>query len=612
VSTNAVWASVSGGSRGYDVATNQPGGFSVGIQTNGSLWAWGLNNRGQLGIGSVEAQRVPVRVGSDTNWVQAEAGATHVIALKRDGTLWTWGGNEAGQLGIGTRDTNSLVPLRVGTDAAWVEVRAGGFFSLARRADGTIWGWGTNLHRQLGVGNNATQRSPVMIGSDSNWVEISAGVFHSLGRKSDGSIWAWGRNNFGQLGLGTGSANGSEGSNTEEPLQIGTDTDWRSIEAARFHSFAIKASGALWGWGANHFGQVGNGSIGSNSNTNDANRIAPVPIAPELAWRAVDAASHSLGMTTDGRIWGWGWNNNGQVGDETGDGSGNNNRSMPVLLSFSADTNVVSTNTLPAITQQPANQTASEGATTGFTITATGQAPLSYQWYFNSNAIPALANQTATNASLVLTNASSTNAGFYHVVVNNLFGSATSTVARLTILTTNGPPVITLQPTHRGGTNGGETTFTVAAAGAVPLFYQWLFNSNVINVASNSTAASPTMVLTNLTTNNSGAYQAVVTNNFGSVTSAVALLSVLPPFPGTSFEAADLSARPVIRSIRADTTGVMVHVADGIAGGELVLEYKDALTDLHWKPVATNQASELKLLDPSPADRTRFYRVRTQ
>jgi hypothetical protein len=198
------------------------------------------------------------------------------------------------------------------------------------------------------------------------------------------------------------------------------------------------------------------------------------------------------------------------------------------------------------------------------------------------------------------------------VVVNNLFGSATSTVAMLTILTTNGPPVITLQPTHRGGTTGGETTFTVAAAGAVPLFYQWLFNSNVINVVSNSTAASPTMILTNLTTNNNGAYQAVVTNNFGAVTSAVALLSVLPPFPGTSFEASDLSARPVIRSIRVDTTGVMVHVADGIAGGELVLEYKDALTDLHWKPVATNQASELKLLDPSPADRTRFYRVRTE
>jgi alpha-tubulin suppressor-like RCC1 family protein/outer membrane protein assembly factor BamB len=611
VSTNAVWAAVSGGSRGYDVATNQPGGFSIGLQTNGTLWAWGLNNRGQLGIGSLESQRVPVQVGADTNWIQAEAGATHVIALKRDGTMWTWGGNEAGQLGIGTRDTNSLVPVRVGTDSAWVEVRAGGFFSLARRADGTIWAWGTNANGQLGLGHDRTQRSPVMVGTNTDWVRISAGVFHSLGLRSDGTLWAWGRNNFGQLGLGTGSANGNEGTGTDAPERVGTATDWQFIEAGRFHSFGIRASGALWGWGANHFGQIGDGAIGSPANTNDANRTAPVPVAPELAWRFVDASAHSLGMTTDGRIWGWGWNNQGQVGDGTGNGTGNNNRSVPVLLTFNADTNIITTNAIPLITQQPVSDTVNQGETAGFSVTATGQAPLTYQWYFNSNAIPASVNSNATTATLVITNASSTNAGFYHVVVNNLFGNATSSVATLTVLATNGPPVITQNPETQGGFAGGTITFTVAAAGATPLFYQWYYNSNAIDVATNSTANSPTLVLTNTTTTNNGWYHAVVTNTFGSATSAVARLSLLPPIFPSNDGAAESSVTLRIKSIQWGANGVTV-TADELPSGVLILEFKDALPASEWRPLMTNETGRLEFVDPVPADRARFYRLRRE
>jgi alpha-tubulin suppressor-like RCC1 family protein/outer membrane protein assembly factor BamB len=609
--TNAVWAAVSGGSRGYDVATNQPGGFSIGIQTNGSLWAWGLNDRGQLGLGSLTTQRLPVRVGTDTNWVQAEAGATHVIALKRDGSIWTWGGNEAGQLGIGTRDTNSLVPVRVGTDAAWVEVRAGGFFSLARRADGTIWGWGTNTHGELGLGNNTTQRSPQMIGSDSNWVEISAGVFHSLGRKSDGTIWSWGRNNFGQLGLGTGLANGNEGANTNQPARVGTDTDWKFIEAARFHSFAIKASGALWAWGANHFGQLGDGAIGSAANSNEFNRVTPVPIAPELAWRVVDASSHSLGMTTDGRIWGWGWNNQGQVGDGTGDGTSNNNRSTPVLLTFNADTNAVSTNTLPVITQQPVSQTVSQGSPAGFSVLASGQAPLSYRWYFNSNQISALENATATNSTLTITNVGATNAGAYHAVVQNLFGSATSSVATLTVSATNGPPVITLQPANQGGFSR-DITFTVGVVGAEPFHYQWLLNSNVITLASNSTANSPALFIPSATTNNNGFYQVAITNLFGAVTSAVARLTILPPIGIMAQSAQKPETLLRIDSIEAADARVSIQLSERVPAKAMVLEYKDRLSDAEWKPLRTNQAGYREFVDPSPSDRQRYYRIRAE
>ena len=103
------------------------GGFSLGIQTNGTLWAWGLNHTGQLGIGSTTLSRIPVQVGSQSNWVQVEAGATHTLALQRDGSLWAWGANESGQLGRGNTAA-SATPVRVGGESAWVEIRAGGFF----------------------------------------------------------------------------------------------------------------------------------------------------------------------------------------------------------------------------------------------------------------------------------------------------------------------------------------------------------------------------------------------------------------------------------------------------------------------------------------------------
>jgi hypothetical protein len=315
-------------------------------------------------------------------------------------------------------------------------------------------------------------------------------------------------------------------------------------------------------------------------------------------------------MTTDGRIWGWGWNNQGQVGDGTGDGTSNNNRSTPVLLTFSADTNAVSTNTLPVITQQPVSQTVSQGSPAGFSVLASGQAPLSYRWYFNSNQISALENATATNSTLTITNVGATNAGAYHAVVQNLFGSATSSVATLTVSATNGPPVITLQPANQGGFSR-DITFTVGVIGAEPFHYQWLLNSNVITLASNSTANSPALFIPSATTNNNGSYQVAITNLFGAVTSAVARLALLPPITLALGET-DARLKVRIGSITADATGVVVRVAEGIAANRFVLEFKEALSDAQWKPLATNRNDQLRFIDSSPADRSRFYRVRAE
>jgi alpha-tubulin suppressor-like RCC1 family protein/outer membrane protein assembly factor BamB len=526
--TNAVWQSVTAGGRGHQPGTNQPAGFSLAIQTNGTLWAWGLNDRGQLGVGNTNVQRIPTRVGTASNWFQVEAGAAHVLALRRDGTLWAWGANSAGQLGNGSTN-GSLEPVRIGTDSAWVEVRAGGHFSLARRADGTIWAWGTNNFGQLGVGNTAVQRAPVQV-TNGVWTNMSAGVFHSLAVNGSGQVGAWGRNNQGQLGNGFSIYN-SETGNEDSPI-LSSPGATRRVEAGHFHSFAIRADGTLWAWGANHHGQLGNGQRGSSVNTNDANSSVPVPIRPDLQWLSVDAANHSLGMTLDGRVWAWGWNNSGQVGNGTGgDGTSDHDRTEPVLLTFVSGTNVPPvTGTAPAISQQPAStNTVVQGGTANFTVGATGTGPLAYQWFFNSAPMSG-----ATNVVVQIENAQRDNVGPYFAVVTNAFGAATSTVGYLVVTNTNGdvltptnPPGIVTQPESRTVQFGSNVSFSVVVTGAPPLAYQWFFNSNAIPALSNSTATNATLVLTNVSSSNAGPYFVVVTNSFGSVTSAVATLTTV-------------------------------------------------------------------------------------
>ena len=532
--TNAVWSSVTAGSRGYDFSSTQPGGFSLGIQTNGTLWAWGLNNFGQLGLGSVVSPiDVPVRVGSDSNWFQVEAGATHTLALKRDGTLWAWGANSSGQLGLGTT-FSSNAPARVGAESAWVEVRAGGFFSLARRADGSIWAWGLNSSGQLGLGTkyNSTN-APARIGTNADWASISAGVTHSLGLKTNGTLWSWGAGSFGQLGLGTNSTS------QRSPVPVGTNSNWSFLEAGSYHSFALQTNGvspggALFAWGANWFGQLGNGASGSLVNTNDANGLSPGPVGTN-AWLDLDASTHSLGLTVDGGVWAWGFNSHGQRGNGT-----TASTNSPVQVVF---TNVVftsSTSAPPTIGVAPMSLTKLVGSTAAFSITATGAPPIYYQWFFNSNALAASVNFAVTNATLTLSNVVSGNAGYYYAVVTNGFGRATSAVASLTITDTNGitslpngtfttngiAPQITLQPTNHAALTNTPTTFVVMSVGTPALLYQWRFNGGVISSAGNSSATNAGLILARVQATNAGSYDVIVMNNYGSVTSRVALLTV--------------------------------------------------------------------------------------
>ncbi|MBZ0219539.1 MAG: chitobiase/beta-hexosaminidase C-terminal domain-containing protein [Candidatus Methylomirabilis sp.] len=275
---------------------------TVSIKSDGTLWAWGYNEQGQLGDGTTINKTSPVQIGTDNDWASVATGDNHTIALKSDGTLWAWGLNYYGQLGDGTT-TDKYAPVQIGAGNNWASVAAGSGHTIALKSDGTLWAWGLNGNGQLGDGTTTNKTSPVQIGTDNNWASVEAEDTHTIALKSDGTLWAWGYNGYGLLGDGTDTQRTAH-------VQIGTDNNWASVAAGHFHTSALKSDGTLWAWGRNFYGQLGDGTT--------TNKYAPVQIGADNNWASVATGdNHTIALKSDGRLWAWGYNYYGQLGDGT-------------------------------------------------------------------------------------------------------------------------------------------------------------------------------------------------------------------------------------------------------------------------------------------------------
>jgi alpha-tubulin suppressor-like RCC1 family protein len=347
------------------------GGTNAAIKADGSLWLWGSNFLGMLGapvpefedwgpfagFSSIQslAFYAPRSVGG-YDWSDVSVGGNHVMAVKRDGTLWGWGSRAGAALGDGlqaTGDTRAYpdvqpVPVRIGTDNDWVAVKAGDVRSLGLKADGSLWRWGwwagraillpqrvgssgdrwtafslsehalavredgslwsfgRNDYGQLGTGDRTDSDAPVLVGAGP-WKDAAAGARHSLAIRTDGSLWAWGDNEYGILGIGTLSP-------SLLPVRVGGATDWVMAGAGGDFSCVLKAKnpdGKLWLWGGNYHGQLGNRLAGESD--------APVRAESGSAdfVKAIAGGGGTFGLRADGTLWGWGANGNGQLGDNT-------------------------------------------------------------------------------------------------------------------------------------------------------------------------------------------------------------------------------------------------------------------------------------------------------
>ena len=239
-------------------------------------------------------------------WMRVASGAYHTLAINSRGELYAWGSNKNGQLGIGTTTDNELAPQRVGNDSDWKAVIGGTDYSLALKSGGTLYAWGKNDRGQLGIGSTENKTTPRQVGNADDWKTIAAGKSHSLAIKSDGTLYAWGANHVGQLGNGEDGTNYNDKSKDKTaPIQIGTDRDWQTISAGNDYSSALKDAGALYTWGSNVVGELGDGTT--------TNKSSPTQIS--TGWSAVSGGdSHILAIKTDNTLHSWGGNDSGQLG----------------------------------------------------------------------------------------------------------------------------------------------------------------------------------------------------------------------------------------------------------------------------------------------------------
>jgi len=289
--------------------------FSAALKSDGTVWAWGKNSDGQLGDGTMVHRTTPVQVRSLSGITAIAAGYDHSLALKSDGTVWAWGDNSIGQLGDGSKVDRSS-PIQVAALTGIIAISGGYAHSIALKNDGTVWAWGFNSAGQLGDGTAETRTTPVQITALSGIIKVTSGGSHNFALKNDGTLWAWGVNTDGQLGDGTIT-------NRIIPVQIMSLSGASAISAGRQHSIALKYDGTVWAWGANNNGQLGDGTRANSSTPRQITTlysITSVATGPALF--------HSAAVNSNGTVWLWGRNLDGQLGN------GQRGIAMPITVPF--------------------------------------------------------------------------------------------------------------------------------------------------------------------------------------------------------------------------------------------------------------------------------------
>jgi alpha-tubulin suppressor-like RCC1 family protein len=302
----------------------------LAIRTNGTLWAWGSNDRGQLGDGTQIDREDPVQIGSETNWMQVAVGEDFSLGLRDNGLLFAWGDNSYGQLGYGPiyNDTSIDIKTSPGSpfDDSYIAISAGNAHAHGIQDDGTLWAWGsggsaTGGGYELGTGDlEVGAVLPVKISQKDGWTALFSGYSVTYGirdsAKQTGQLWVWGSGAY----LGDGS------SLAKSPTRIGSGTGWASVSRGTEHTLALKSNGNLWGWGMNYAdGELGLALYDSDGNYNSSNtsKSTPVRLEEDDTFLAVGAGvDFSAIVRSDGFLLTAGSNSSGQLANGSNLGTG--------------------------------------------------------------------------------------------------------------------------------------------------------------------------------------------------------------------------------------------------------------------------------------------------
>ena len=316
------------------------------LKSDGSVWTYGENKDGQLGVGSNISSDNLTQVEFDTDSeektvkiCEIAVGEKHVVALDTDGNVWTWGANNNYQLG-NNKITGSTKPVKVELDEKIVKIAAGYNSTFAITQDNRLIAWGLNTNGELGLGNYENKLLPTKVQSMKNVLDIRAGKSHAIAITTDGNVWTVGNNSFGSLGgteykrntfkpVGDISNGSEENGNTSNQ-----DVKFAYISAGEYHNLALTTNRKLYVWGYNVYGQLG---------TNSTDTInSPTQITNVSSIKEVSAGkTHSSVVTREGNVYVTGLNGLGQFGN----GNTDNAKEFTIIDTLSEVYSAVSGNT---------------------------------------------------------------------------------------------------------------------------------------------------------------------------------------------------------------------------------------------------------------------------
>ncbi len=274
------------------------------IKNDNTLWCFGSNDSGQLGMQTNESTIISTARQIDKNkWIQVSAGFFHTCAIQEDYSLWCWGKNVSGSLGIGSDNFETIIntPVKIGK-SLWKHISVGALHTCGIQADQSLWCWGNNQHFQIGLeGKIAFSSSPNRI-TTLLWNDVSCGIDYTCAIRNDNTLWCFGNNADEKISVS------GHPDLTKIPITQVTYEHWKKVSVQYEHSCAVNLENQLFCFGKNTYGQIRFPASSENLSF----------VYPELLWNSVYVGFfHSCGLTSQNELWCWGLNESGQIGENT-------------------------------------------------------------------------------------------------------------------------------------------------------------------------------------------------------------------------------------------------------------------------------------------------------